>query len=486
MNRVLVIGLDGLCPDLVEQWALELPHLRGLMERGIYGPLESSVPPVTPVAWTSMISGLGPGHFGFTDFMARTGKDYNTFKLVNSRMVRVPTLFTLLPAARRRVMAIGVPISYPPIAIPGGVCVSCFMVPALENGVTYPPDLQTELLAQTSSPYLLDVSVGGATTVDYADLRQRIKELDRQRFDIALHLMKTRPWDLLFMVCMGTDRIGHYFMHFNDVDHKRHDPDPRHHDAIREHYRYCDERIGELIEQAGPDTVVGVVSDHGLQRLDGKISLNGWLESHGYLHLSKPLAGPTRIESAPVDWSRTRAWARGYGGQIYLNVRGREPSGCVDPAESGRLVEELAGHLKEGLTDLNGERLQVEAIRHDEVYHGKFADNLPDLVIRVEDFRYLSTDQIGVQHIVGPATGMDMASHAPLGFLAFAGPGIPTQGRFAALNLLDVMPTVMDLLGAALPDELDGRPIHKSLEESPYSVDDEARLINRLRALYMD
>jgi arylsulfatase A-like enzyme len=79
-----------------------------------------------------------------------------------------------------------------------------------------------------------------------------------------------------------------------------------------------------------------------------------------------------------------------------------------------------------------------------------------------------------------------MGSHAPMGFLAIAGPGIPALGRFAALHLLDVAPTILDLLGVPVPDGLDGRPIHKELEDSAYSVEDEARLMNRLRTLYLD
>jgi predicted AlkP superfamily phosphohydrolase/phosphomutase len=77
---------------------------------------------------------------------------------------------------------------------------------------------------------------------------------------------------------------------------------------------------------------------------------------------------------------------------------------------------------------------------------------------------------------------VDDASHAPAGFFAMAGPGVPALGRFAALDLLDVAPTVLSLLG--VPADLDGRPIHA--EDDVYSDEDEAVLTSRLRTLYLD
>src|SRR5579884_3994299 len=97
MARFLVVGLDGLDPVLVETWLPELPNLNSLMKRGIYGSLQSIVQPVTPIAWTSMISGRNPGYFGFTDFTYRSERTYTNFKLIHSRLVHVPTLYTMLP-----------------------------------------------------------------------------------------------------------------------------------------------------------------------------------------------------------------------------------------------------------------------------------------------------------------------------------------------------------------------------------------------------
>jgi len=482
-SRVLVIGLDALDPGLVDRWLPELPNIRALMERGLHGPLESIVQPVTPAAWTAMTSGRDQGHFGFTDFTARVAGNYD-HRLVHSRLVRVPTLATLLPRHGMRAISVGVPIGYPPVASPGGASVACFMAPTLERTITYPAELQAEVVGATSSPYLLDVTVREAEVESGRDdLVARLLELDRQRFDVAMHLLGTRPWDLAFLVCMGTDRAGHYFMRYTDPDHGRHDPDPRYSDVMRRQYAYCDRRIGELVAAVGPDCAVAVVSDHGIQGLRGRIALNDWLREQGHLVLREPADGPRPLEPAAVDWGRTRAWAHGYAGQVYLNLRGRDAAGLVDPDEAEPLLDEIAAGLA-GLRDPAGATIPVRTHRGRDLFTGEAAAACPDLLVQFDGCRYLTSDAVGQPRLVRPVTelGIDDASHAMHGFFALAGPGVPALGRFEAMHLLDVAPTVLDLLG--LPhDELTGEALHRAAPV--YSDEDVAELTSRLKSMYL-
>ncbi|HEY7200953.1 MAG TPA: alkaline phosphatase family protein [Candidatus Dormibacteraeota bacterium] len=484
MSRVLVVGLDALDPRLVTGWLPELPNLRRLTEAGISGPLRSVVQPVTPAAWTAMVTGRNQGHFGFTDFLYRPSADYR-LDLVHSGAVRCQRLWDL--AAPARSVAVGVPVGYPPVAIPGGVSLSCFMAPSLDRPIASPPELQAELLAATSRPYLLDVAVEAGER-DRDALAAELIELDRQRFDIALHLMRTRAWELLFLVCLGTDRVGHYFMRYQDPAHRRHPGPDRHGETMLRHYRYCDERLGHVLEAAGPDTAVLVVSDHGMQRLDGRVFLNRWLIERGHLRLAEAPPGPLGIRAARVDWAATRAWASGYGGQVHVNVRGREPAGIV-PEER---VDELCREIAEGLRELRGpegERLSLETFLGSHLFDGPYAGRCPDLCVQFDDLRWLASDRVDAGPVVEPlaAEGIDDGSHAPLGWFAMAGPGIPAAGRYEAVHLLDVAPTILDLLGAPVP-ELDGQPVHRAEPAiaSPYEEGDAAVLTNRLQKLYLE
>jgi predicted AlkP superfamily phosphohydrolase/phosphomutase len=482
--RVLVVGLDALDAILVDRWLPELPNLRAICARGLYGPLESIVQPVTPVAWTSIATGRNPGHYGFTDFLYRPAPEqgYGPLRLVHSGLVRATTLVQRAAAAGLRTITIGLPVSYPPIEVPGGICVSCFMAPSLERGIVAPRDLQEELLAATTSPYLLDVPVLERDVPDRTELAGRLLAFDAQRFDLAHHL-SGREWDLLFLVCMGTDRVGHYFMRFADDEHMRHEPDSPFAETILEHYRFCDRRLGELVEEAGPDTAVVVLSDHGMQRLDGRINLNEWLRRQGYLRLLEEPSGPTPFRELAIDWNRTRAWSSGYGGQIFFNVRGREVQGCVEESE----VEDLEAELTAALAEVcgpAGDRLRVEMFRGDTLYDGPFADRCPDLCLQFDGLRVLTSSAVGAAQVVEPVTalGPDDGAHARFGFLALAAPDVAPLGRFDAMHLLDVAPTVLGLLGVDA-EQLEGRPLTEVAES--LSDEDELELTNRLERLYL-
>jgi predicted AlkP superfamily phosphohydrolase/phosphomutase len=484
MSRVLVVGLDALDPDLVDRWLPLLPNLRRLAEAGISGPLQSVVQPVTPAAWTAMVTGRNQGRFGFTDFLYRPRPGYAS-ELVHSGAVRCPRLWELAAAGSARSLAVGVPVNYPPVPIPGGVSLACFMAPSLRRPIASPPDVQAELLGATSRPYLLDVAVQDGPA-DRDALAARLIELDRQRFDIAAHLMRTRPWELLFLVCLGTDRVGHYFMRFADPAHRRHPGDSRWAQTMLRHYRYCDERLGELVERAGPDVTTLVVSDHGMQRLDGRVYLNRWLIEHGYLRLAEPPEPGATIRSEKVDWAGTRAWASGYGGQVHVNMRGREPQGAVPAERVGELCREIA----EGLGALrapDGGALPVQAYPGRDLFDGPHAGSCPELCVQFDGLRWLASDRVDAGPVAAPveAGGVDDGSHAPRGWFALAGPRVPAGGRYDGVHLLDVAPTILDLLGAPA-FELDGQPLHRAAEgASPYAEEEAVDLTNRLEKLYL-
>src|SRR5688500_9433304 len=138
-SRVLVIGLDCAPPELIfERWRDELPHLGGLLERGRYGVLRSSDPPITVPAWACMTSSRSAGALGIYGFRNRRDHSYEGLAIADSRAVRAPRIWDLLSARGRPAIVIGVPPTYPVTPIAGAM-ISCFLTPDTETSqYTYP------------------------------------------------------------------------------------------------------------------------------------------------------------------------------------------------------------------------------------------------------------------------------------------------------------------------------------------------------------
>jgi len=139
--------------------------------------------------------------------------------------------------------------------------------------------------------------------------------------------MTTKPWDFLMFVEIGVDRVQHAFWKFFDKNHHLYVQGSRYENAIRDYYRFIDEKVGGLLKHIDNETVVIVVSDHGAKRMRGAFCINEWLIKKGYLALKKRPEKVVSLDKAEVDWSKTKAWGwGGYHARIYINVKGSNAS----------------------------------------------------------------------------------------------------------------------------------------------------------------
>jgi predicted AlkP superfamily phosphohydrolase/phosphomutase len=453
-SRALVIGLDCAAPQLVfDRWLDDLPTIRSLTERGTYGVLRSCDPPITVPAWSVMASSRNPGALGVYGFRNRRDHSYDGLTFANSRSIRVPRVWDLLSARDRPVIVLGVPQTYP-VSRVNGVMVSCFLTPDTETSqYTYPAELKGEI-EQLLGRYLVDVP--NFRTDDKDRLLADLEEMTEKRFRLAEHLLETRPWDLFFMVEMGTDRIHHGLWRFTDPEHRLYEPGNPYEGAMLDYYRRLDERIARLLRFADDDTAVLVVSDHGAKRIDGGICVNEWLRREGYLALTEEPASPVRLTPAMIDWERTTAWGEGgYYCRLFLNVTGREPHGTVAPEDYEDVREELKEKL-EALGDEEGRPIGTVAHRPEDLYPERNGVP-PDLLVYFGDLFWRSIGQVGTGavHVFENDTGPDDANHAPEGLYILVGAGA-AAGRGLERDLRDVAPTLLTLLGERVPAEMEG------------------------------
>ena len=450
---LLVIGLDCAPPSLVfDRWAGELPHLSALRARGRWGPLRSTQPPITVPAWASMTSGRDPGELGLYGFRNRTRDRSYDLRVASSADVRVKRVWDRLSESGKRVAVLFVPLTSPPTPV-RGTLVGCFL--GAGDRWAFPPARQTFLEARFG-PYLRDVA-------DFrtSELERVLDELDAMRtqhFAMARALLEDERPDFLMMVEMGPDRLHHAMWQHMDPEHARYEPGNPWEARALAYYRGLDAEVGALVERAGPEATVLVVSDHGARAMKGGVALNEHLLREGWLALREEPSGPTPLRDV-VDWSRTRAWAEGgYYARVFLNVQGREPQGVVPPERVAETLDELERVLG------RVEGVAVDCRRPERVYRAVHGQP-PELMVYLDDLaqRALGTVGHGAVRVPTNDHGPDGCNHDWDGIAILAGPGVG-PGRLEGASILDVAPTVLDHFGVA--HELPGR----SLAPSPQST----------------
>jgi predicted AlkP superfamily phosphohydrolase/phosphomutase len=457
----MIIGLDCAEPSLIlDLWKADLPTLGGLVDRGLHGPLRSVIPPITVPAWSCMMSSQTPGDLGVYGFRNRTDHSYDGLAIANGSAIKEPRLWDIMTWNGRPSIVIGVPGTYPPRPL-NGTLVSCFLTPSTKQPFTYPPTLRRDV-ARVVGDYLFDCP--NFRTDDKAQLLQQIYEMTDKRFALAEHLLETRPWEFFAMVEIGVDRIHHGFWKDLDPDHRKHVPGGPYENAIFEYYMHVDALIAGLLEHADDDTYVLVVSDHGAKRMDGGIRVNEWLRREGLLVTSSEPSEVTTLAETGVDWDRTTAWGEGgYYSRVFLNVKGREPQGLIEPEDYESVRDELARRLA-AIPDDRGEPMGTRVFKPEEIYP-RVEGVAPDLIVHFGDLLWRAVGTIGGEegiHTFENDTGPDDANHAQDGLLILTGPGIAPERR-DGMHLLDVAPTVLDLTGIDVPEKMRGRSLRTAV-----------------------
>ena len=455
--KAMIIGFDCAEPSLLlERWREELPVLSGLVARGAYGRLRSVVPPITVPAWSCMMASRTPGDLGIYGFRNRSDHSYDGLFIANGTAVREPRLWDLATRAGKPSIVLGVPGTYPPRPL-NGVLVSCFLTPSRDEQYTFPPMLRREIDAVVGE-YLFDCE--NFRTDDKDDLLRQVYEMTDRRFRLADHLLETKPWELFAMVEMGPDRMYHGFWKHMDPEHHGHEPGNPYEHAILDYHRHLDTLFGRLLRHADDDTAVLVVSDHGGQRMDGGIRVNEWLRREGFLATVREPDGVEKLHDVGVDWSRTQAWSEGgYYARVFFNVKGREPEGVLEPEEVPAFAARLRAAL-EAIPDHEGRRLGTRVFAPDELYP-EVNGIPPDLIVHFGDLAWRSVGTIGGSdglHVFENDTGPDDANHAQEGLFVLVAPGVEPGPRTGA-ELLDVAPTVLELMGLEAPAAMRGRSL---------------------------
>ena len=283
-------------------------------------------------------------------------------------------------------------------------------------------------------------------------------ERERMFFDA---LDKT-PRGAVVCVFDITDRLQHmFFRHLDDQHPANRGRTGKHRNVIRKLYIEMDQLVGRTMEAAGEDTALFVMSDHGFKPFRRGVNLNSWLYQKGFLAVKGNQ--PTGADMfGDVDWSRTRAYAVGFGG-IYLNLQGREAKGIVQPGDEAQTVKQaIANGLRQLVDEVENVKPVREVYNASEVYSGPYVGDAPDLIV---GFR--PGHRVGWASVTGGIGNAIIEDNTRYwsGDHNFNPPDVPGM-LFSnwsidseSPSIMDIGPTVLDLFGVEVPPYCDGKPL---------------------------
>ncbi len=512
-TKVLILGLDGATPELVESWVEEnkLPYLKQMMQKGTYGKLRSVYPPISPAAWTTFATGYNPGKHGTYDFRDYDTKRYSCFAdtIVDSSAFAGKSIWDLVGAAGQRVGVVTVPVTYPAWKV-NGFMISGYPTPDTGKSYTYPPELAKEI------PPL----VGDAAFFKSATHHTLLKEMNRLMHlctDVSLEQMLKDDYGLFIMVMGATDRAHHDWWKYIDPDHPVYNPQEAelYGNLVLETYQTADACVGKFLEAVDDNTTVIVMSDHGggahpkyyfntnhfLRTLDlltprtkasksnkalkaafkrfyrTKVRRFPYLEKvyrslpRSLKKIATNLDSQTMMDLDVIDWGCTKAYrfpmyppVEG----IMINVTGRQPDGCVQPGEEYEAIRtRILEEVRKLCDPRTGESVVLEAYRREEIYHGERIEMAPDIILVTQDY-YKGGSSIDELVSEVPLDVLQKLSgvHRMDGIILAQGPHIRKNAILEGASIIDMAPTVMYAVAMPIPLDMDGKPLTGLFEES--------------------
>lgn len=497
-ERLLIIGLDGATFDVLTPMmnAGRMPQLQRLIESGVSGILNSTKPPITPAAWTTFMTGKGPGKHGIVDF-EKYDPRANELSFNSTFEIREKTIWELLSEKNLRVGSINVPMTYPPRPV-NGFMISGFETPGISADFTWPRELKQDILREIPH-YNYKTNWRRGAGGGLALLKENLDYISgsfEQGWQLTQFCGDQFGWDVLMIVYKLVDNLQHKAWKYLDPKYNHRYPQEREMTAAV--FAALDSALGKLFEYAKRnDATVLIMSDHGHGSLEGKAQPNMLLKKWGYLSLRSPMTQVgqrlgywahrltkgkvTRFEQGSrgierdlaVDWRRTRACVMHAGiyGFLYVNLQGRGPVGIVAPGEYERLRDELIERFSaETMVTPDGETRPVfsEIHRAEELYGCSREDrpDMPDLLLAPQPGLAVVRKIRGGSPVRWSAESRLEGTHRLEGVFALHGPNV-RRGVKVDGNIVDLTPTVLAALGLRVPGDMEGRVISEAFTIKP-------------------
>jgi predicted AlkP superfamily phosphohydrolase/phosphomutase len=523
---IAVLALDGLDPDIVGRLraAGRLPVLGALADRGLSGRLRSSFPPASVPAWSTFLSGVGPGRHGLFDFTRLVG---SRLAFQNGADRGVPTLLELADAAGRRVASLGVPTTYPAPPLAHGAVLSGFDSPVSgepdargAHPVAFWRGLRAEGLDLTPSA----LNEGRKGPGWHSRAAREIGASIERRVAQALRVLRAGPWDLVVFHFQAADTAGHHFMRWFDPSSPRFASDPERARVIPDVYDALDRACRRIFDACPSESLRVVLSDHGMGPASCWIAhVNRFLEERGLLR-QRPLSAPAvagALRDAALRFLPRRAQAvlfRALRDRVAAPLEGTIRLAAIDRERSVAFSEESstlpavwildAAARERVLRALRGWEAVRRVFRREDLYRGPLARRAPDLLLELHHglartppgYRGPALRRLADVELDGERGAGTNGVHRPEGLIVAEGKGVVGPAPVHGAWIGDLAPTILAALGVPIPAWMEGRVLSgfacqpRWTEEPPpdaprdvggavYDAPDAALLERRLQSL---
>jgi len=501
MEKVVVIGIDGASPDLMDMWMNKgkLPNFQKIRENGVWGKLASTTPPFSAPAWTSIVTGCNPGKHGIYGFES-TGT--LAPHLINSRYRKAQAIWNFLTSIGLKSIVVNVPGTYPPEKI-DGIMITGLLTPSKESNFTYPKNIKERLTREDLGDYELeqlwieDFSRSRMTKHAPDKLLNILLRQMESRAEVILNLMKNLDWDFTMVVFRGTDTAQHFLFDKKDL--------------VLLCYKKVDNLVGKITDKY-PDVTFFIVSDHGFEKIEKIFYPDNVLYNEHFLtpiqdpynslisrfnslfyrvfnwylkilpskilresKLIKKILFSKASKSKLIDFSKTKAFSMADGRGIQICRKDKYENGIVDPKDYEQVCKEIITLFKELKDPESGEHIIENIYRWDEIYD-KDAEKPPDLVFdmkkgnaALEWMRFpkkmremFQLKEQCIPYIFNDDPAGRLGDHAPYGVFFAYGKNIKPGNIIKEVSVEDVLPTVFATMGVSVPNSIDGK-IHDEI-----------------------
>lgn len=476
MTSTLLIGLDGATFTVLDPLlrgtgdeGVVMPFLASLIAEGYSAKLRSTNHPLTPPAWTSVVTGRTPGHHGIFDFVRFEDMGHELFfTLFDARDIRVPTLWEVAGAQGKSVVSLNFPMMAPPMPVNGSLIPGFVSWKHLRRNV-WPEGLYDRVKAfpgfdakELSWDFERESAIGDVMADEelHAWVDRHLPR-DRQWAGIGLRLLAEDRPDLFALMMDGTDKIQHQAWHVLDpalwaggaTEAAR---------AVRrlvlQYFREVDDTLRRLRE-AAPEAHMIIVSDHGFTGSEKVVRVNLHLAKLGHLVWreddgSEAARRRDMSNFANLDWTRTRAFCPTPSSNgIVIRKRSEACPAGVPPEEYEAFRDRLIADLLELRDEATGERVIAQALKREDAFPGAAMDQAPDLTLILSDHGFVSVRNREPAVVRRP---VPLGTHHPDGIFVMAGPGV-ARGRGPDMSIVDTTVIATHSLGLPVPADFEGR-----------------------------